>query len=171
MGGTTITIAVEEEGNSTMARAVSVHAKIDQAVVHRSIRPRQEMDIRDETLTSHQRPHGSHRPLVLQASGLACLRRRLLPMRSVGVITATVTDKAMVKAMETTSMGRHHRPRHLAWIHDSSITVGRQGRMDTIRGRLAVTEVEGIKALETIGRGDLGLHGVHIVSASNLDYV
>jgi hypothetical protein len=135
-----------------MARVVNVHAKMDQAVDHHSIRIRQAMDIMDEIHTSHQCPHGSHHLLVLRASGSACRRRRRLPMCKVGANTATATDKTMVKAMDITYMGRHHRQHHLAWIQGSSITVGRQARMDTIRGRLAVTEIEGIKVPETIGR-------------------
>lgn len=152
-GVTTITIGVEEGGSSTMAQVVNnVHAKIDQAGVHHSIHPRRAMDTRHEIHTNHRRPHGSHHLLVLQALGSACRRRLLLPIYRGGLSMATATDRATLKASDTTSMGRHHRDRHRAWIQDSIITVVRQATMDTIRGRLAVTEVEGIKAPEIIGK-------------------
>jgi hypothetical protein len=165
MGGITTTIAVEED-SSTMARVVHVHAMIEQAVVHRSIHPRQALDIKDEIPTSRQHPRGSHHLPVLQASGLACRRRRrLLPMCRVGVITVTATDKTMPKATDITNTGRHHRQRRLAWIQDSNITAGHLVRMDTIRGRLAVTEVEGIKAPETIGRKTLSMESPYLIFA------
>lgn len=160
MAGTTTTIAVEEEANhSTMARVVNAHAKIGQTVVRRIIPPRLAMDItiRGEIHTNPRRTRGSRHLLVFLASGSVCHRRRLLPMCRVGASMATPTGKTMLKAMGIASMERRHRVRRRVRIRDSSATVGRRVRMamDTVRGRMAVSEVEGIKGIkapETTGR-------------------